>query len=329
MASLSSRNQSHEKEGYKKKNNQIVKFFVSCDAGSSWKLHSVCMNAHSDDVVGIKPLQNASAFVSASKDGSLKLWKLDQDSKIWRVNRSASFRNKTPPTFLNVSREGLVIAGFANYVTLWNPHSLTELSRNKIALSSPAVHADIIHGSTDLFALASDGTCSVWNLKSCRVVAETRLEDPSQKIVVACVVGPRMLVATASDVVSVTYKSKKNLILEHISLGNHAIDQIAPIGLDSVVVGSNKGRSIHRIALGEASSSSTAFRNPEEPHAQEEVETEADSPQVNNLSTQPARKPRIQMNSLVSKLFPLEQPLDSLGSPEMQFESLIAALSTH
>lgn len=330
MASLS-RNSS------KRRNHQLIKIFTSSDAGASWSLNTMCMSAHTDQVVDIQALPTGE-FLTASKDGLVKLWQLTKDSSpTWKICRSVSFKNMTP-TFLKVSFQGLVIVGFNNLVTLWNPRTLVELTGHGLQLSSRALHADIIPGTTELMSLAQDGTCTVWDLKKCQAIASINCEPvPPRSSATACLVGNRLLVPQEGGIVScVTYRANKSskLKLETICVGEKSVEinQISQACANSVVLGSNKGKTIHKITFEEADVASQLppFRQPdalEQDDMIDENETEAE--ESHNEMTQQPRKPMIQMNSLISKLFPLEMPLESLGSPEVQFDSLITALTMH
>lgn len=333
MASLSRRNSTTP---LKRTKQQQIKFFESTDSGITWKLHTVCMGAHTHEIVGIEAVSTAYGFVSASRDGTMKLWQMsssaDSVTNLWKATRTVSFKNRTP-TFVKVSDEGIIIAGFQHLITLWNPRNLVELTSHGLQLTSPALHADIIHGTTNLMALSDDGTCSVWDLKKCKMISSLPAASPAA--VACCLVGSRLLVSSqvAGEIVAVTYvDGKRSLKIEHIPVGGekiHKVDQISRCSLNCAVISSNKGKLIHRLVFDDPKSDPVPFRDPDELEADDmvdDIETEADSP-----SSKPAesRKPMIQMNNLISKLFPPELALDSLGSPETQFESFIAALDMH
>ena len=332
MASLSRR---HSATPLKKIKQQQIKFFESNDSGITWNLHTVCMGAHTHEIVGIEAVPSSFGFVSAAKDGTMKLWQMssttDSVTNLWKATRTVSFKNRTP-TFVKVSNEGIIIAGFEHLITLWNPRNLVELTSHGLQLTSPALHADIIPGTTTLMALSDDGTCSVWDLKRCKMISSLH---GCPTAVASCLVGSRLLVSSqvAGEIVAVTYiDGKKSLKIEHIPVGGeniHKVDQISRCGLNCAVIGSNKGKLIHRLVFDDLQSDPVPFRDPDELEADDmvdDIETEADSPSSKPVES---RKPMIQMNSLMSKLFPPELALDSLGSPETQFESFIAALDMH
>ena len=297
------------------KRQQLVKIFSSTDAGLSWKLHTVCVGAHLGEVVGLESV-GSDSFVTASKDGFVKLWRLNKSKSAWTVVKSASFKNKTP-SFLTVGPEGLVVVGFEKFVTLWHPESLTELTQTGLALSDAALFAGILQDSTDLVTLSADGAVSVWDLRRLAVKARTCLESTG----VAAVFGNRLLVAGApGEMHSATYSSRGEFVVEKIIVGGcDRIESLVPRG-ESVVVTS--GKAIIRL---HQEASQRAFRDADDVDMEDQIAVD-ESTDTSPEQKREGRKVFAPMASIVSKLFPLENPLDSVGSPEVQFEQLVSRL---
>lgn len=296
---------------------QLVKVFASADAGLNWSLHTVCVGGHLDAIVGVEAV-GTDSFVTASTDGTIKQWQLNAAESAWVVSKSASFKNKIP-SFLTAGPEGLLVVGFDRFVTLWHPTSLVELTQSGLALSATAVFAGVLQDSTDLFTLSADGQVIVWDLKKLSPKATAQLESAGS---VAAVFGDRLLVSGEDAAMhSVTF-SEGRLVLEKIIVGVSRVESLVPRG-SSVVVTGDQGRTILRLHQ-QASESKQAFRESEEAEVEDmDVSTDADLPET---KTREGRKVFAPMASIVSKLFPLENGLDTIGSPEVQFELLMSRL---
>lgn len=304
---------------------QMVKFFSSSDCGVTWSLHTICTGAHNGDIVGLGAVSEG--FVSASKDGSVKLWKLF-DGKTWTCVKSSGFKNKTP-TFLRVnSAVGLVIIGFDRYVTLWHPSTLTELTKTGLLLDAQSVFADLVEDSPlHLFSLSEVGTVTVWDLKKISPVCSTTW---SAGFIVAGVCNNRLLVSTEGGFGSISWSESNELVVEKIQMeesNDVVVDSIVPIN-GGAIVGANKARFIYRLLFDKQDTTEAVFREIEE-HMEisEEASTGGETPPAPGRKQGAARILAPKTSSIVSKLFPIENSLDSVGSPEDQFMKLIASLS--
>ena len=304
-------------------NKQMVKVFKSVDAGANWKLHTVCVGAHSDEIIGVEALVAVNGFVTAGKDGSVKLWKLgagEEVSKtsVWAVVKSVGFRNQTP-TFLSVAKEGVVIAGFGKYVTVMNPNGLAELTGG-LLLSADVVFAGLIQGSTDLYAVGCDGSVSLWDLKKCTKTSEAKIELTGS---CAAVVGSTLLVAAMpGELVTITLGKKSKLTVKQIAVPEESGNLLETlVGLTNTSVIATCRKNVYRFNFA-ADATETPFREPDE-MGPEDVHVAEDEHVPQQTEERQARRVFAPMSSIVGKLFPMEDGLDTLGSPEEQFSLLM------
>lgn len=313
----------------RRSNPQLIKVFASTDCGISWSLHTVCLGAHADAVVGVEAV--GTGFVTASKDGSLKLWRLTEEggskNGFWSVVRTVGFRSQTP-SFLNVSRQGLIIAGFGRHVTLWNPSNLTELSNGRLISKANVVSAGLVEDSTDLLSVCEDGEVILWDLKKLKAVASKNIGQISKEVC-AAVIGDRMLVASQGELVSVSVSSKRKLIADRIVIPDEQqFDSIVVGDSKSAIVSSRKGRMIHRLRFDNDTATDIPFREadetiPEDADAMDETEGPQDPRSGDRASREEKRRVFVPISSVVSRLFPLENALNTVGSPEEQFVNLM------
>jgi WD40 repeat protein len=304
---------------------EMLKIFSSKDFGINWNLETVCTGAHADKIIGLVP--GVDGFISASLDGSIKQW--TKGANAWTCSKSVSFRNKKP-NFIKVNDQtGLVIIGFEKFVTLWHPQSLVELTKTGLVLDSPALFADLVEESRlHLFTLSAVGTVTVWDLKKLVCVTHTGPAVIDQDIRASAVVGDRLLVSTRSGCfTSVTFKSGNLLVVEAIEMGDR-IESIVPAGPNKVVVAADHGKLIYRLHFDTSAGedATRAFREIEEEMVPEPEQTDDTRSSEEEVQSRRIEMRRKHTSSLIAKLFPIQNSLESLGSPEDQFMKLIASM---
>ena len=318
-----------------KKSEVMVKFFASKNEGQTWNLESVCMHSHNDVITHVATIPALNGFITVCRDGSIKQWQLvdSGDRKIWKIVRTCTFKNQKNPSFVSVSEAGLVVIGFGRFITLWDPIRLVELSGGSLTVDadSTVVAGGLIEGTTELFTLSSNSSVDLWNLCSLRKISSVNIGTGDfQTSPLFTVVENRLLIASELDMISITRNDNDELVADRIvvSQNEKPISSICRLG-NAVIVATNKGKSIWKLSSGEVSD----FRVPDE-DAQLETTTTA-APQITSTSddsevatsnqTQPRRvfQP---LSALISKLFPLENELDSLPSPETSFDMLARGL---
>jgi WD40 repeat protein len=316
---------------------QMIKVFSSTNKGSTWTLHTLCMNAHQGSIISIAWSETQSGFLTASKDGSVKVWKLENDT--WTATARLEFKNKTP-SFLSVGKEGLIIIGFGDCVTLWDPSSLRELTRTGLQLDIEVVFAGLVEdsedGRIDMYALSRSGQVTLWDLKRLTIIKSSQIEVGISEEPVATVFGNRLLVSGSEGSIVSVSENPKGLKAETISV-------CAPNPVESLfqtesglVVSSNLGRKIYRISLdgkdketNELGPLESVDKEADIDMESEDGDTSAETPQ--NTNSEAGHIPKIRAPTItkgvITKLFPLENSLDSIGSPEEQFLRLIGALA--
>jgi hypothetical protein len=205
---------------------------------------------------------------------------------------------------------------------------LTELTKTGLLLDAQSVFGDLVEDSPlHLFSLSEIGTVTVWDLKKISPLCTTTW---SAGFMVAGVCNNRLLVSTDGGFGSISWSENNELVVEKIQMEESAdvvVDSIVPIN-GGAIVGANKGRLIYRLLLDNTAQDSpqAVFRQVEE-HMEMEASTGGETPPMPRKTKALARIMAPKTSSIVSKLFPMENSLDSVGSPEDQFMKLIASLS--
>lgn len=312
----------------------MIKIFLSSNQGGLWNLHTLVMGAHEDSVVGIEWSPVISEFLTASKDGKVKVWRQDKD--IWSVVRTLEFKQRTPG-FISSSSHGIIVVGFGEFVTLYDPKTFRELTNGSVKLDSPAVFAGLVEDDHDearicMFSLSQSGEATLWDLKK---LAPIRAVNLGQNISTsATVYGNRLLVpGQDGSVISVT-ESTKQLLVDRIMVAKESVESVVPVAKGIVVVSDN-GKSIYRLLFeGEGGEARAPLVDSEMTQIVEEEETSEETP-TSHTDAERVKKsdsqklPKIRgptTKGLITKLFPLENSLDSVGTPEDQFVKLIGSL---
>ena len=127
--------------------------------------------------------------------------------------------------------------------------------------------------------------------------------------------------------ISVLVTSKRKFVVDRIavcaeSLG--AIETIIRGNNGSAIMSTNKGRNVFRLLFDD--SAEVPFRDPDELDKDDQdliMHETTHNTEDRKKERQPDRKVFAPMSSIVSKLFPLENALETVGSPEEQFFSLM------
>ena len=317
----------------------MIKIFSSKDGGLNWKLHTLCMGAHLDSLVGISWCAPQETFLTASRDGTVKVWKLSQETSTWTIVKTIAFKDLIP-SHISVTLEGLVIIGFDKFVTLWDPSTMCELTRTGLALDSKVVFAGLVEDNPlKMFALSVSGQVSLWDLKTLSVIKSVKAIKGRSRAV--CVRGDRLLIGFDGAVVSVSDNSHSlgELLIEHIVVTTHPLDEKKRIGSilpvnGGVAVACEGGASIYRIHMEATTVADSEVMGPlrthndaDESRAMEDDDVETTEETPNERRTPAA--PRVlapTTGKIIQKLFPLENSLDTVGSPEDQFIRLIGSL---
>ncbi len=301
----------------------MIKFFISSDSGHTWSLDSVVMNAHANTVTHMAAIPAMNGFITVSSDGEVKQWL--HDGKHFKVSKQSSFKNSTTPTFISVSEAGLLIIGFSRFVTLWDPIRLVELTAGSMRLGEEmtVVAGGLIEGTTELFTLSSTGSVDLWNLKTFAKMSSIEIEKMSTQSPLFTVVENRLIVSSQNGIFSISRNDNNELICEEIIVSEKIVSSICKIGSE-LVLAANRGKEIWKLTSD--ATSVGEFRIPE-PEAQLETTTDTvdnDDHQMNDEIV--PRRVFQPLSALISKLFPIENELDSLPNPETSFDMLAREL---
>jgi WD40 repeat protein len=314
----------------------MVKFFSSKDEGKTWSLQTIVTNGHMDEIVGIYAISAIGGFVSACRDGTLKIWSLSKSSNksgdsFWMISKSATWRNRRV-TSLSISRAGLVIVGFEQFITIWNPTNLLELTGGLLFAQDDILAAGLIEESTELISLTRSGIANLWDLKGLVKIGTANVDLTSSGAVIhTAIVENRLLIVppageSCGSMISVC-RSSAPLIVESIIVGDAGakISGLCPIG-SSVLISTRRGKELFKLS----SEVGGVFRTPEEEEMviEENLDTTIDdSPQYPLSKSTKSRLVFEPMSSVIARLFPLENGLESLPSCEDSFNMLVSQLA--
>lgn len=304
----------------------MMKIFESKDCGETWNLQNVCVNAHASRISALHAIPATQAFVSGSHCGEMKIWKLNQGDSpsaksFWQIVKATSFRQKSL-AHISVSPTGLICAAYEKYITVWHPDTLVELSKGVLVADLPVVSAFVLEDTLEVFALLGNGSVDVWDLKKLTKAYST--QTGSVITGTSAILSPNgsLIFGAADELIEC---SNNDVI--RTPFDGHVCDIVLTSQGSIIVSAGINGQSIHK--LSEETDAHVPFREPEEDTVMmedDQVAEDTSETEVMDHGPSSRRLPRMNANSIVGKLFPIENPLDELPSPEASFNLLIASL---